>query len=130
MPFIKVVSADAKMPHPRVVFSYTVQPDHCNRMNSLHGGCAASLFDWCTTLPLALICKPGFWMYMGVSRTLNVTYMRPAKSGEEVLIETEIVQVGKSLATLRGVMRRKSDGQILSVCEHGKVSTDPPVSKI
>lgn len=69
-------------------------------------------------------------MYMGVSRTLNVTYMRPAKSGEEVLIECEIIQVGKNLATLRGVMRRKSDGQILSVCEHGKVSTDPPVSKI
>lgn len=118
------------MPHPSVVFSYTIQPDNCNRLQNLHGGCAATIFDWCTTLPLALVAKPGFWMFMGVSRTLNVTYMRPAPVGTEVLIECEIVQVGKSMCTLRGVMRRKDNGAILSICEHGKVSIDPPASKI
>ncbi len=130
MPHLELHSLNPKGPHPSITFTYTVQEDHGNRMNNLHGGCAATLFDFCTTMPLTLISKPGFWQYLGVSRTLNVTYMRPAPVGEEVLIHCEVIQAGKSLATLRGSMRRKSDGVLLSVCEHGKVSTDPPVSKM
>lgn len=128
MPYIKLHSTSAEGPHPNVVFSYIVQADHCNRLQNLHGGCQATIFDFCTTMPLTLIGRPGFWMYLGVSRTLNVTYLRPAPVGEEVLIECEIVQAGKRMCTLRGVMRRKSDGQILSICEHGKASIDPPVA--
>lgn len=127
VPHIRLHSLSASGPHPSITFAYTVQPDHCNRMQNLHGGCAATLFDYCTTLPLALVNKVGFWQFMGVSRTLNVTYMRPAPAGEELLIECEIVQVGKKLATLRGVMRRKKDGQITALCEHGKVNVDPEV---
>ncbi|RSL40183.1 hypothetical protein CEP53_013537 [Fusarium sp. AF-6] len=131
IPHLSLVSVNAEGPHPSCVFSYTVQPDNCNRLRNLHGGCAATLFDWCTTLPLALVARPGFWQGMGVSRTLNVTYMRPVPVGEEVLIDCEIIQVGKKLATLRGTMRKKSDNSLLSVCEHGKVNIDPePKAKI
>ncbi|EQK99263.1 thioesterase family protein [Ophiocordyceps sinensis CO18] len=125
VPYLHVQSTSPSMPHPSATFTYTVQPDHCNRMQSLHGGAAATLFDFCTTLPLALVNRPGFWQFLGVSRTLNVTYFRPARSGEEVIIECQILQIGKRLASLRGVMKRKSDGQILSICEHGKVNIDP-----
>ncbi|KAM5348214.1 hypothetical protein ACJ41O_008038 [Fusarium nematophilum] len=118
IPHLFLVSLNAEGPHPSCTFSYTVQPDNCNRLQNLHGGCAATLFDWCTTLPLALVNRPGFWLGMGVSRTLNVTYMRPVPVGEEVLIECEIVQVGKKLATLRGAMRRRRDNLLLAVCEH------------
>lgn len=94
-------------------------------MQNLHGGCAATLFDWATTLPLALVNKPGFWQYLGVSRTLNVTYLRPVPSGCEVLIECEVVQLGKRMCTIKGVMKRKQDGAIMAVCEHGKFNIDP-----
>lgn len=123
LPFVEFHSF-AEEP-PTITFTFTVQQDHCNRMGNLHGGAAATLFDFCTSLPLVLICKPGFWQYLGVSRNLNVTYMRPAPPGTECLVECQIVQVGKKLCTMRGTMRRKSDGQILSICEHGKVNTDP-----
>ncbi|PHH75794.1 hypothetical protein CDD82_4282 [Ophiocordyceps australis] len=116
------------MPHPTAVFSFVVQPDHCNRMGNLHGGAAASLFDFCTTLPLALVSRPGFWQLMGVTRSLNVTYLRPAPCGEEFLIECRIVQIGRRLTTLHGVMKRRKDGQLVSMCEHGKVNNDPEPS--
>ncbi|PNY28770.1 Acyl-coenzyme A thioesterase 13 [Tolypocladium capitatum] len=124
-PYLAVQSTSSALPHPSVTFTYTVQPDHCNRLLNLHGGAAATLFDFCTTMPLALINRPGFWQHLGVTRTLNVTYMRPARSGEEVIIECHIVQAGKRLSSLRGVMKRKSDGQLLCMCDHGKVNTDP-----
>ncbi|KND88805.1 Acyl-coenzyme A thioesterase 13 [Tolypocladium ophioglossoides CBS 100239] len=125
VPYLAVQSTSSALPHPSVTFTYTVQPDHCNRLQNLHGGAAATLFDFCTTMPLTLVNRPGFWQYLGVTRTLNVTYMRPARSGEEVTIECHIVQVGKRLTSLRGVMKRKSDGQLLCMCDHGKANIDP-----
>ena len=130
MPHLKLHSTNKEGPHPSVTFTYTVQADHCNRLQNLHGGCAATLFDFCTTMPLTLINKPGFWAYLGVTRTLQVTYIRPVPIGEEVFIECEILHAGKNLATMKGTMRRKRDNAVLCVCEHGKASIDPPASKI
>lgn len=107
-----------------ITFNFTIQSEHCNRMHSLHGGCISSLFDFTTTLALLLVSRPGFWESMGVSRCLNVTYLRPAPEGTELLIECEVTHVGKSLAALKGTMRRKSDGKITATCEHTKVNVD------
>lgn len=102
----------------------------CNRLNNLHGGCTSTIFDVCTTTALAPIAKPGFWAFAGVSRTLNVTYLRPAPEGTKLIIESEVVHAGKRLCALKGVMKRESDGAVIAICEHGKASIDPEVSKI
>lgn len=78
-----------------------------------------------------------------MSRTLNVTYLRPIPVGETVIIECEVVAVGKRLgeylnfsllycarltriiATITATMKRKSDGALMCMCEHGKVNIDP-----
>ncbi|KAL7789065.1 HotDog domain-containing protein [Trichoderma ceciliae] len=125
IPGIRIVSASSSLPHPSITFSFTVQKEHTNGFGNLHGGAAASLLDFCTSMVLALISKPGFWQTMGVSRTLNTTYMRPVPAGMEVLMECEILQVGKRLCALRGTMRRKNDGELLCVCEHNKANVDP-----
>ncbi|KAL1891386.1 hypothetical protein Sste5346_007649 [Sporothrix stenoceras] len=159
IPHLTLVSADdfetaANHHHPpRIVFGYTVQPEHCNRMNNMHGGATATLFDFCTSLAMALapsspreattpqtdaagnvadddssdddeedIIKS--WRRLGVSRTLAVTYVRPAPNDAQVLIECEQVHAGKRLSSLRGVMRRAKDGAVLATCEHGKVILD------
>ncbi|KAL7937962.1 HotDog domain-containing protein [Trichoderma chlorosporum] len=125
MPKLKVVSASSSRPHPSVTFSFTVEQKHTNGLSNMHGGCSASLLDLCTSMVLVLVSKPGFWQTMGVSRTLNTTYMRPVPVGMEVLMECEILQVGKKLCALRGTMKRKSDGELLCICEHNKVNIDP-----
>ncbi|KAG7119114.1 Acyl-coenzyme A thioesterase 13 like protein [Verticillium longisporum] len=116
--------------HPTATFAFTVPPSHANGLNNLHGGAAASLFDYTTSLSLALVARPGAWQHLGVSRTLNVTYLRPVPVGTDVLVQCEVVAAGKVLSALRGTIRRKSDGAILVVCEHQKFNTDPPAAKM
>jgi acyl-coenzyme A thioesterase 13 len=125
-----VLISASSTPHGTTTFLYTVQPSHCNRLGSLHGGCISTIFDLCTTSALCPIAKPGFWAFAGVSRTLNVTYIRPAPVGERVLVVSEVVHAGKMLCSLKGVMKRESDGAVIAICEHGKVSVDPPVEKL
>lgn len=111
---------------PTATFSFTVQPVHANRLANLHGGCAATLFDYCTSVALILVAQPGRWQYLGVTRNLACTYLRPIPVGTEILIECEVVSAGRQMSLIRGVMRRKSDGAVLNTCEHGKFNTDPP----
>ncbi|KAK5634203.1 hypothetical protein RRF57_009917 [Xylaria bambusicola] len=100
----------------------------------MHGGCISTVFDICTTFPLQMISRPGFWQYGGVSRTLNVTYLRPVRVGTTVDIECEVVHAGQRLSSLRGVMRAATtdgtEGPVLAICEHNKANTDPPAPKL
>ncbi|KAI1636210.1 HotDog domain-containing protein [Biscogniauxia mediterranea] len=135
VPHLSVVAhSTTPSEHPCVTFRFTPQPLHSNAVNGVHGGCTATLFDECTSMALLLISRPGFWRYFGVSRTLNVTYLRPVPIGEPVDVECEIVQVGKRFAVVRAVARAaaarpgEKRGPVLAICEHGKVNSDPAVS--
>jgi len=130
LPHMAIESHTAEGPHPSVTFRFNVKQEHCNDMNNLHGGCTATLFDFATTTPIMLVSKPGFWEYLGVSRTLNTTYLRPIPRGTSVLIEAQILQIGKRMASTRGTMygikEDGSKGALLAICEHGKANVDPP----
>lgn len=127
VPHLSFVSAtpQTKATNATVRFRFEVQPAHTNGLGNLHGGCNSTLFDFCTSAVLGMVSRPGFWMFLGVSRALNVTYLKPVPVGETVLIECELLQVGQRLAHIKGRMMRESDGVLLATCEHDKVNTDP-----
>lgn len=43
-----------------------------------------------------------------------------------MLFECEVIQIGKRLAELRGIMRREEDGAVLAICNHQKYLADKP----
>ncbi|KAI5788286.1 HotDog domain-containing protein [Geopyxis carbonaria] len=93
-------------------------------MGNLHGGAAALIFDVCTTAALAPIAAPGFYSYAGVTRSLNVTYLRPVPVGSEVSVVCEVLHAGRRLVTIRGEIR--VEGKVCAVVEHLKANIDPP----
>ncbi|KAL1969943.1 hypothetical protein VTN77DRAFT_7453 [Rasamsonia byssochlamydoides] len=114
-----------KGPPARVSYRLFVTPNMTNRMGSLHGGCAATLVDNLSTTILIGVSKPGLFQYGGVSRNLNVTYLRPVPLGKEIRVICEVVHVGRRLALLKAEIRRVDNDELCVVADHQKANTDP-----
>ena len=89
-------------------------------MNNLHGAAASLMMDILTTSAVMTVAKEGFWRYVGVSRTLSTTYLRPVPEDTEIEVISEVLQIGKRMCTIRGEIRRVSDGVLCVVGEHGE----------
>ena len=74
------------------------------RGGTLHGGFSAHLVDSMTTLALLTM---GEESRPGVSVDMNLTYMKPARIGEEITIEARTLRTGKTLAFLECEIRNK-----------------------
>ncbi|OCK77640.1 hypothetical protein K432DRAFT_358252 [Lepidopterella palustris CBS 459.81] len=114
--------------HATTSFTMTVPRQLCNLSGNLHGGAVALIFDICTSVTISVAASPGFWDSGHVSRTLNCTYLRPAKLGMKVVIESEVVHLGRRMGVVRGAIRgaegEEGEGKVFYVCEHGKAALD------
>ncbi|XP_033737339.1 acyl-coenzyme A thioesterase 13-like [Pecten maximus] len=109
---VKVVSGG----NGKMVCEMTVTEDHQNRLGTLHGGMTAALVDAVSTWALLTTER----QVAGVSVDMNISYMKAAKVGEDILIEANSVKVGKTLAFLNVDIRKKSDGALLAQGKHTK----------
>lgn len=102
------------------VFRFRVERFYCNASGNLHGGAQATIYDVLTSLAVQAIGTRTFWLNAGVSRNLEVTFLRPAPLGTILLCDVELMHTGKSLAFMRGVIKREDNGAIISVGKHDK----------
>jgi len=101
--------------------SFTIPATYGNNPNgkTVHGGAIATFFDNVTSMPMLAV--RNWWDgWTGVSRNLNVTYLRPPMVGEKVIVESEVVHCGRRIATIKGVLKRERDGAVLAICQHDK----------
>ena len=93
----------------------TVEEGHLNRVGTLHGGMTATLIDILTTC--AVYTKPPH--QLGVSIDMSISYLRPAKVGDEIVINTEVVKMGQTLAFTSAELLHK-DGKLIAKGSHTK----------
>ncbi|KAK5937985.1 hypothetical protein PMZ80_009574 [Knufia obscura] len=108
--------------HPSCLLEMTMTSEYANLNEVVHGGAAALTFDMCTTLALCPIQRPGYWDFMGgVTRTLNVSYLKAIPSGTKIRIRSWVVQHGRTATLLRGQMESPDGGTVYATCEQHKI---------
>lgn len=154
----KVVSArlrskdekDPSVPSATVIFEITCANNVLNPMGSMHGGCVATLYDNLSTYSVAVLekywdefdpAKENLENYsvkfinkvqpdMGVSRQLQVIYLRALVPGQKVFMEVNLVSSSKRFATYTARMYDEQ-GRVYSTMTHDKAKTEPGrVSKL
>jgi acyl-coenzyme A thioesterase 13 len=89
----------------------------------MHGGAAGVIFDMSTTTALCPIARPGFWEFMGgVTRSLNISYLKAVPIGITVRLNNKVVSVGKQMAMIRGEMTSLDGKIVYCTAEHHKVN--------
>ncbi|KAM4835751.1 acyl-coenzyme A thioesterase 13 [Thomomys bottae] len=109
---VTVVSAAPE----KLVCEMKVEEQHTNKFGTLHGGLTATLIDSISTI--ALICTERG--APGVSVDMNITYMSPAKIGEEVVITAHILKQGRTLAFASVDLINKATGKLVAQGRHTK----------
>ncbi|KAI6646630.1 TIMELESS-interacting protein [Oopsacas minuta] len=72
----------------------TVMESDCNVNGMLHGGQISTIVDVISTFAIILRGRP-----RGVSVEMNISFLRPARLGEEINIHSYSIKTGRSLAT-------------------------------
>lgn len=121
------VTTESDASNGKIVWSLVIPPLCSNNRvtKNIHGGAVATFFDNATSMAV-FACKND-WGHSGVTRNLNVTYFRPPVEGDRITIECEVLQLTKRLATIKGVMKRDSDGTVLAICQHDKYRPSQPM---
>ncbi|XP_048205276.1 acyl-coenzyme A thioesterase 13 [Perognathus longimembris pacificus] len=109
---VTVVSAAPE----KLICEMKVEEQHTNKFGTLHGGLTATLIDSISTM--ALICTERG--APGVSVDMNITYMSPAKIGEEVVITAHILKQGRTLAFASVDLTNKATGKLIAQGRHTK----------
>ncbi|EKD16307.1 putative thioesterase family protein [Drepanopeziza brunnea f. sp. 'multigermtubi' MB_m1] len=117
-----VLLVDAS-PAGTATFEFVVGERYANVNGVMHGGAAGVIFDMCTTTALGPLARPGFWDFLGgVTRALNISYLRAIPVDTTVRIHSRVLQVGKTMALIRGEMTSLDGEKVYCTAEHHKVS--------
>ncbi|KAG9234575.1 thioesterase family protein-like protein [Amylocarpus encephaloides] len=104
-------------------YEFLIDEQYTNLNGVMHGGAAGVIFDMCTTTALGPLARKGYWDFLGgVTRTLGLSYLRAVPVGTKVRLHSEVIQVGKTMAMIRGKMSSLDGKIVYCTCEHHKVA--------
>jgi len=110
-------------PEGSVHFELLIDEQFSNLNDVMHGGAAGVIFDMSTTTALGPLQKPNYWLFLGgVTRSLNISYLRAVPIGTTVRLKSWVVQHGRTMAMIRGEMTSLDGKTIYCVAEHHKVN--------
>jgi len=79
-------------------------------------------FVMLTTVALGAISRPGFWEFMGgVTRVLNISYLKAVPFDSTVHVHAHVYQVGRTMAYIKGWMTSEDGTTVYAACEHQKI---------
>lgn len=108
-----------------LIYSFTPSQHYANLNNVVHGGAFGILFDMFTMTTLGTVAGLDYWEFMGgVSRTINMSFLRAAPVGRELFFHCRVVQHGRTMAMVRGECRDEG-GRLYATAEHHKVHAQP-----
>ena len=119
VPGMQAVSAEPG----HVVIRVEVGDRLVNSFDGLHGGAAATLVDVVGSIAIITADRDS---RSGVSTDLNVTWLAPAKHGEWVEVDAQVLKAGRTMAYVTVDIRRESDGVLAVQGRMTKHLGDPP----
>ncbi|MFH4976269.1 hypothetical protein AB6A40_002978 [Gnathostoma spinigerum] len=105
-----------------VVVELTVEEEHVNSKKTLHGGQTAALVDMVTARAVGVTVKDKAM----VSVELAVSYLRPIKLGETIVITANVLKIGRNIAFAEAEFRNKADGKLAVKGKHTLAFIPPP----
>ncbi|CAK7215846.1 hypothetical protein SEUCBS140593_002667 [Sporothrix eucalyptigena] len=119
------------VPGPAILATSTcslyVDGRYSNMNGVMHGGGYGVIFDMMTTTALGPLARPGFWDYLGgVSRTLNISYLKPCPLNSTVIVHAHVYHVGRTMALIKGWMTSEDGQTVYATCDHHKVAMATP----
>ena len=104
-----------------LIYSFAPSQHYANLNNVVHGGAFGILFDMFTMTTLGTVSGLDYWEFMGgVSRSINMSFLKAARVGEELFFHCKVVQHGRTMAMVRGECF-DGEGRLLATAEHHKV---------
>ncbi|XP_026819555.1 acyl-coenzyme A thioesterase 13-like [Rhopalosiphum maidis] len=117
---VNIISAE----NGKCIAEMVVEKQHTNSYGTLHGGFTATVVDVLSSI--AVLTHPRVVEDIdsapnsGVSVDIHISYLNSAKIGDRVVINSETVKLGRTLAFLKVTLLRKDDNVILAQGSHTK----------
>ncbi|PGG99896.1 hypothetical protein AJ79_08378 [Helicocarpus griseus UAMH5409] len=78
--------------------------------------------DMCTAISMNPIAREGYWEFLaGVTRSLNISYLKAVPIGTTVRIRATVVQHGRTMALITASMESRDGKVVYATAEHHKV---------
>ncbi|XP_018332823.1 acyl-coenzyme A thioesterase 13-like [Agrilus planipennis] len=100
-----------------------VDEDHVNPFGTLHGGMTSTLVDSLSTY--GLMSHPKIGSIVTVSLDLNIRFLKAAKIGDTIIIDSKTTKAGKTIAFCNVDISNKSSKEIVAQASHIKFIMRP-----